>query len=279
MVIKEALQYGLENLKDNLYTDPINESRTILSFLLNKDVSFTYIYPEYQLEDSIKGRFIEIIDMRKSKYPLQYIFNKADFYGREFYVDERCLIPRWDTENLIEVVKDLSKNLENPEILEIGPGSGAISITLALEIPNSNVLGGDISTDALEVCEINKDKYDVDNLEFIHSNLFENINSKYDIIVSNPPYITSEDMKTLQDEVKKEPKLALDGGKDGLDFYKKITEESKLYLKNKGFLVFEIGHNQYEDIKNILEYNNFENINYKCDLQGYKRVIWTNKGE
>lgn len=279
MVIKEALQYGLENLKDNLYTDPINESRTILSFLLNKDISFTYIYPEYQLEDSVKSRFIEIIDKRKSKFPLQYIFNKADFYGREFYVDERCLIPRWDTENLIEVVKDLSKNLENPEILEIGPGSGAISITLALEIPNSNVLGGDISTDALEVCEINKDKYNVENLEFIHSNLFENINSKYDIIVSNPPYITSEDMKTLQDEVKKEPKLALDGGKDGLDFYKKITEESKLYLKDKGFLVFEIGHNQYEDIKIILEDNNFENINYKCDLQGFKRVIWANKGE
>lgn len=279
MVIREALEYGSKNLENNLYTNPLNESRQILSFLLEKDISFLYIYPDFQLNKEVEEKFVKIINKRRENYPLEYILNSADFYKRDFYVDERCLIPRWDTENLIEAVKEKSKNISNPKILEIGPGSGAISITLALELKNAFITGADISKDALKVCNINLDKYQIDNVEFIYSNLFENIKDKYDIIISNPPYIKSEDMNFLQEEVKKEPVLALDGGVDGLDFYKTISEESRDYLKKDGFLIFEIGHDQYDKVKEILINNKYIDINYKKDIQGFKRVIFGKKGE
>lgn len=279
MVIREALEYGSKNLENNLYTNPLNESRQILSFLLEKDISFLYIYPDFQLNKEVEEKFVKIINKRRENYPLEYILNSADFYKRDFYVDERCLIPRWDTENLIETVKEKSENISNPKILEIGPGSGAISITLALELKNAFITGADISKDALKVCNINLDKYQIDNVEFIYSNLFENIKNKYDIIISNPPYIKSEDMNFLQEEVKKEPVLALDGGVDGLDFYKTISEESRDYLKKDGFLIFEIGHDQYDKVKEILINNKYIDINYKKDIQGFKRVIFGKKGE
>lgn len=279
MVIREALEYGSKNLANNLYTNPLNESRQILSFLLEKDISFLYIYPDFQLNKEVEEKFVKIINKRRENYPLEYILNSADFYKRDFYVDERCLIPRWDTENLIEAVKEKSKNISNPKILEIGPGSGAISITLALELKNAFITGADISKDALKVCNINLNKYQIDDVEFIYSNLFENIKNKYDIIISNPPYIKSEDMNFLQEEVKKEPVLALDGGVDGLDFYKTISEESRDYLKKDGFLIFEIGHDQYDKVKEILINNKYIDINYKKDIQGFKRVIFGKKGE
>ena len=279
MVIREALEYGSKNLENNLYTNPLNESRQILSFLLEKDISFLYIYPDFQLNKEVEEKFVKIINKRRENYPLEYILNSADFYKRDFYVDERCLIPRWDTENLIEAVKEKSKNISNPKILEIGPGSGAISITLALELKNAFITGADISKDALKVCNINLNKYQIDNVEFIYSNLFENIKNKYDIIISNPPYIKSEEMNSLQEEVKKEPVLALDGGEDGLDFYKTISEESRDYLKKDGFLIFEIGHDQYDKVKEILINNKYIDINYKKDIQGFKRVIFGKKGE
>lgn len=279
MVIREALEYGSKNLENNLYTNPLNESRQILSFLLEKDISFLYIYPDFQLNKEVEEKFVKIINKRRENYPLEYILNSADFYKRDFYVDERCLIPRWDTENLIEAVKEKYKNISNPKILEIGPGSGAISITLALELKNAFITGADISKDALKVCNINLNKYQIDNVEFIYSNLFENIKDKYDIIISNPPYIKSEEMNSLQEEVKKEPVLALDGGVDGLDFYKTISEESRDYLKKDGFLIFEIGHDQYDKVKEILINNKYIDINYKKDIQGFKRVIFGKKGE
>lgn len=279
MVIREALEYGSKNLENNLYTNPLNESRQILSFLLEKDISFLYIYPDFQLNKEVEEKFVKIINKRRENYPLEYILNSADFYKRDFYVDERCLIPRWDTENLIEAVKEKSKNISNPKILEIGPGSGAISITLALELKNAFITGADISKDALKVCNINLNKYQIDDVEFIYSNLFENIKNKYDIIISNPPYIKSEEMNSLQEEVKKEPVLALDGGVDGLDFYKTISEESRDYLKKDGFLIFEIGHDQYDKVKEILINNKYIDINYKKDIQGFKRVIFGKKGE
>lgn len=279
MVISEAIKYGVEGLSNSKYTDPINESRKILSFLLEKDISFIHIYPNYELGKEMSLRFKNIIDKRKLGIPLEYILNTKNFYGRDFYIDERALIPRWDTEILIEAIKDLSKSKEKIEILEIGAGSGAISITLGLEIEAANVTGIDISEEALEVCNINKEKYKVDNVVFFKSDLFERVKSKYDIIVSNPPYIPKGDLDNLQIEVKKEPKLALDGGLDGLDFYRKIARYSLNFLKNNGLLVFEIGYDQYESVFNILRENNFEDINYKLDLQKYKRVIYGRKEE
>lgn len=279
MVIKEALEYGYNNLSNCLYTEPLNESRKLLSFLLNKDLSYIYINQDFKLDVEVEKKFKSIIQKRKAGYPLEYIINSKYFYGREFYVDQGALIPRWDTENLIEAVKEYSNTKDNLRILEIGAGSGAISITMALEIPKAIVDGADISSEALEVCMINLEKYKLKNLSFYQSNLFENVKGKYDIIVSNPPYINRKDLVGLQIEVQKEPILALDGGEDGLDFYRKISKEAGQYLNSNGLLFFEIGYNQYEEVKKLLEENAFSNIEYKRDLQGYIRVIWGVKEE
>lgn len=277
MVIREALEYGKIHLSNNLYTNPLDESRKILSFLLKQDLSFVYINPDHPLDEGVRKRFLEIINKRSIGLPLEYIINEKNFYGRDFYVDERVLIPRWDTENLVSQVIELSLGREEIEILEIGVGSGAVSLTLGIELKEAKITGVDISYKALEVCKINKEKLGVKNVTFIYSDLFSNVEGKYDIIVSNPPYIKTRNMKELQKEVTYEPCLALDGGADGLDFYKSIAEKSKEYLYSEGILIFEIGHNQRKDLVDILEKNNYTNINWKKDLQGLDRVIWGHK--
>lgn len=274
MVIKEAIEFGRDNLKESLYTDPIKESRFILSFLLNKDLSFILINPDYELDEKTAEDFTNIILQRQAGQPLAYLIKTANFYGRDFFVDPRALIPRWDTENLVEQVIDLAMTIESPRILEIGAGSGAISITMGIEIPKAKVSGVDISPAALEVCNINLERYKDAKVEFFKSNLYENISGQYDIIVSNPPYIKRADLESLQSEVKKEPLNALDGGEDGLDFFRDIIKSAKDHLKESGYLVFELGAGQYEDVKKILLANNFTNIGYKKDLQGIIRVIW-----
>lgn len=274
MVIKEAIEFGRDKLKESLYTDPIKESRFILSFLLNKDLSFILINPDYELDEKTAEDFTNIILQRQAGQPLAYLIKTANFYGRDFFVDPRALIPRWDTENLVEQVIDLAMTIESPRILEIGAGSGAISITMGIEIPMAKVSGVDISPAALEVCNINLERYKDAKVEFFKSNLYENISGQYDIIVSNPPYIKRADLESLQSEVKKEPLNALDGGEDGLDFFRDIIKSAKDHLKESGYLVFELGAGQYEDVKKILLANNFTNIGYKKDLQGIIRVIW-----
>ena len=274
MVIKEALIYGEKNLSNNLYTDPKNESRKILSFLLNEDLSFVYVYPEFKLDENIRDRYIQIIEKRKNGLPLEYIIQEKNFYGRDFFVDERALIPRWDTENLISQVVHIAKSISRPKILEIGAGSGAISLTLGIEIEDSSILGVDISKKALEVCEINKKIHQIENVSFGYSDLFSNVEGKYDIIVSNPPYLKTKDLMDLQVEVTHEPSGALDGGEDGLYYYRQITKESINYINPNGFLAFEIGYDQGDAVKEILEENNFEKIEIKKDLQGLDRVIW-----
>ncbi len=273
MVIKELLEYGVEELSKNQYTVPLNESRRILSFLLDKTYSQISVAEEDVVDEEVQTKFKNIINRRKKGEPLQYIINSANFYGYDYYVDERVLIPRFDTENLAYEVIRISTGLNNPAILEIGPGSGAISATIAMENPESSVTGADISNEALAVCEINKEKYKISNLQFINSDVFENIGGKYDIIFSNPPYIKTEDMNNLQIEVKQEPTLALDGGKDGLYFYRKIVAESRKYLKPNGYLLFEIGYDQGQDVKNLLLDHGFNKIEIIKDLQGHDRVV------
>ncbi|MDO5650370.1 MAG: peptide chain release factor N(5)-glutamine methyltransferase, partial [Gallicola sp.] len=182
-------------------------------------------------------------------------------------------IPRFDTENLVHEVIGISKSMDSPQILELGSGSGAIACTLAMEVKKSDVIGADISDDALKVCNINKERYKINNLNFIKSDLFKNVEGIYDIIFSNPPYIKSDEMSVLQREVKWEPELALDGGVDGLDFYKKIIKESPNHLKYGGYLFFEIGYDQGLSVKQLLLDGGFNKIEIIKDLQGFDRVI------
>ena len=221
--------------------------------------------------------------VRRGKYrePLQYIVKEWEFYGYPIKVDERVLIPRQDTEILVEQCIYLMKEKEKPKILDIGTGSGAISIALAKELPESEVLGLDVSDDALKMAVINRELNNVSNLKFLKSDVFQHVREKnYDLIVSNPPYIPVEEYNELMPEVKEyEPRMALTDGGDGYYFYKKISEESVNYLKNGGYLAFEVGYNQGETVSQLMEKNGFQIIGRAADYGGIERVIIGRKEE
>lgn len=247
MEIKKALIEGRKYLKDLEYTDPIYETRRILSFLLNKDLSYLVAHDNELLDSTVEERYFEILDKRKNGMPIQYILGEEDFYGRSFKVLKDVLIPRQDTEISVETLLKIIKNNKINNMLEIGCGTGIVSISVDLET-KVDVTAVDISQKAIENTKINKEKIG-STITVLKSDLFSNIKNKFDIIYSNPPYIKSDEIEKLQVEVRKhEPRLALDGGEDGLHFYRKIIEKAPEYLNNRGYLVFEIGHDEAKDI-------------------------------
>ncbi|MBS5945819.1 MAG: peptide chain release factor N(5)-glutamine methyltransferase [Peptoniphilus harei] len=272
MKIKEALIEGRDFLKNLEYTDPIYETRKILAEILNKDLSYLVSHDNEKLEEAIKNKYFDILKKRKEGIPLQYILGREDFYGRTFTVLEGVLIPRQDTEISVEVILKILKENNINKMLEIGCGTGIVSITVDLESKRKmDITALDISSYAINNTTINK-KSLKSNIKILESDLFEKVSGKFDLIYSNPPYIKSSEIENLQLEVKDhEPRLALDGGIDGLYFYREIIKEAPNYLNNNGFLVFEIGYDEAEDISLIME-KNFDTKIYK-DLNNLDRVI------
>lgn len=272
MKIKEALIEGRGFLKNLEYTDPIYETRKILGEILERDLSYLVSHDNEELPASVEKKYFDILKKRQEGLPLQYILGREDFYGRTFTVLEGVLIPRQDTEISVEVIlKILIENNIN-KMLEIGCGTGIVSITVDLESKRQmDVTAIDISPYAIKNTTINKKKLK-SNIKIFKSDLFDKVSGKFDLIYSNPPYIKSSEIENLQLEVKDhEPRLALDGGIDGLYFYREIIKEAPNYLNNNGFLVFEIGYDEAEDISLIME-KNFNTKIYK-DLNNLDRVI------
>lgn len=270
MEIKEALIEGRKYLKDLEYTDPIYETRRILSFLLNKDLSYLVAHDSELLDSTLEERYFEILDKRKNGMPIQYILGEEDFYGRSFKVFEGVLIPRQDTEISVETLLKIIKNNKINNILEIGCGTGIVSISVDLET-KIDVTAVDISKRAIENSIINKEKLG-SRIKLMKSDLFSNIKESFDLIYSNPPYIKSNEIEKLQVEVRKhEPRLALDGGEDGLYFYRKIIEKAPEYLNDRGYLVFEIGHDEAKDICALME-DKFD-VEVIKDLNKLDRVV------
>ena len=222
-------------------------------------------------------KYFQYINKLKNGIPLQYITNNQEFMKLNFFVDENVLIPRADTEILVEEVISLANDDKN-KILDVCTGSGAIAVSLAKYIKNSNVMAIDISKEALKIAEKNAFNNNV-NIKFIESDLFNNLEENdFDIIVSNPPYIRENVINELSIEVKHEPKIALDGGKDGLDFYRKLSSESYKYLKEDGYLCLEIGYDQKNEVIEILKNEKkYKNIYSKKDLFGNDRIIIAQK--
>jgi len=199
-----------------------------------------------------------------------------------FLVNDKVLIPRPDTEVLVEEVIKLSKKFAKPKILDLCTGSGAIAVSLAKYVNSAEIYASDISKEALDVAKINAKKNEVENkITFIESDLFMQIpKNKFDIIVSNPPYIRKDVIEDLDEEVKKEPIIALDGGTDGLDFYRKIAKDAYDYLKYNSYLCFEIGYDQKIDVIEILENEKkYTNIYSKKDLYENDRIIIAKVGD
>lgn len=246
------------------------EAEWVVTLALSKDRISEVL--NLELNDADINRIDNVLLQRISGKPLAYIIGNAEFYGRNFVVDENVLIPRPETELLVDkLVQDINKSKAKLNVLDLCTGSGAIGITIALET-NTNVLCSDISEGAIKVAERNNNNLNA-NIKLIQSDLFAEIFEKFDIIVSNPPYIKSEDVLSLDKEVRDfEPHLALDGGDSGLDFYKKIISEAPNYLKPNGKLYFEIGIGQSEDVKELMK-NDFENIEVIKDYNKIDRVI------
>lgn len=234
----------------------------------------------YSNQEVFKGKqkiFNKALKKRMAGEPLSYIFNSACFYGYDFYVNKHTLIPRPETEELVnEALKHIS---EDSTVLDIGTGSGAIAVTIQKE-SNAKVTAVDISNKALKVAKKNAKKNDV-KVEFIHSNIFSKLKERmFDVIISNPPYITNEAYLGLDKTVKDfEPKLALVGGDDGLDFYKEIVKNAHKYLKNNGKIFFEIGYDQGEAVKTLLTESGYKNVTLKKDLYKNDRIVYAEKGE
>ena len=261
----------------------IREAILILCKLLNVDKSYIFTYGERKVSDSIGKEFLHLTSKRKAGYPIQYILGEKEFMGIGFFVEDGVLIPREDTETLVNyVIKYVEDKYQKKrvEILDLGFGSGAISISLAYYLKNAQLYGVDISSDAYRIANINKERLALENVSFLKGDLFKGLDENeipqvFDIIVSNPPYIESDIIDTLDREVRDfEPRLALDGGHDGLLFYREITSMSKNYLKKDGLLICEIGYNQGSVVKNMFESRGYRDINVLKDLSGNDRVVF-----
>lgn len=276
MTIKQAITKGMIMLKSNNVESPKLKARLLLQYVLDKPRQYIIVYDNKEIDKQQQWQYFVNIEKLTKGIPLQHITHRQEFMKMDFFVDENVLIPRPDTEILVEEVIKIAQKYNSPRILDLCTGSGAIAISLKKFVPNADITAVDISEKALEIAQKNAEKLEA-KINFVKSNLFDKLdNKKFDIIVSNPPYIRKDEIKKLSEEVQKEPKIALDGGEDGLDFYRIIVEQAINYLKTGSFLCFEIGYNQKNDVIKIIEdEQNYKNTYCKKDLYGNDRIIIT----
>ncbi|MFP3011980.1 MAG: bifunctional peptide chain release factor N(5)-glutamine methyltransferase PrmC/tRNA (guanosine(46)-N7)-methyltransferase TrmB [Rickettsia sp.] len=298
--IKQVLSKATDKLNKIGINSPQLEARILLRYVINKPIEYLLINLDEQLNEAEIEAFEKLLERRLKHEPIAYITGVKEFYSREFIVNKHVLIPRNDTEVLVDVVSQCHSRVgRNPKkkrldsrfrgddiretcndklfsILELGTGSGCIAISLLCELPNANVIATDISLDAIEVARNNALKYHVtDRIQVIHSNWFENIeDQKFDFIVSNPPYIShSEKSEMAIETINYEPSIALFAEEDGLQAYRLIAENTKKFLKPNGKLALEIGFKQEEAITQIFLDCGYNIANVYKDLQGHSRVI------
>ena len=253
----------------------------ILSHVTGFDRAYILAYPETKVDYATYDEFRILIDKRKKYMPVSYITGHKEFMGLDFLVNESTLIPRPDTETLVEsaaqFLRKQGSDGETLKLLDLCSGSGAIGLSLLSMFPNSSLVLSDISEDAMAVARSNADKFGLnDQTEFVVADLFDGINSalNFDLIISNPPYIKSQDIRTLPKDVREfEPKKALDGGRSGLDFYERIADKARQYINDRGSLFFEIGADQGSAVTDILKKYNWQDPEIINDLAGRSRVI------
>jgi release factor glutamine methyltransferase len=271
MTYKEAYEFGVSELEDVNIEDAKIDSRFLLEEICDTNRNDLYVHPDRILSEDERQKYLSWIKIRKNHIPLQHILGKQEFMGLEFRVNEHVLIPRQDTELLVEeALKHIHGGMR---ILDICTGSGCILISLLHYTNSCQGIGVDISEEALEVANDNAKRLN-STATFIESDLFDKVEGKFDVIVSNPPYIRSDVVDTLMPEVlEHEPRLALDGREDGLYFYRKIIKEAKTYAHAETYLLFEIGYDQGEAVSKLLEEEGYIEIQVLKDYAGLDRVV------
>lgn len=278
LTILNAIELSSDYLVKKGVEDSRINAEILLSHILKCKRMDLYLKFDQPLKDEEVNEYRELIKRRGLREPLQYIVGKVNFYGLEFIVDKNVLIPRPETELLVEEIILKSDKNSALRILDIGTGSGNIAITLSKNLPNAIIDSIDISPLAINIAEQNaflnklNGKLTFQNTDVLKYKVEDH--QKYDVIVSNPPYISKNDYKNLETELlEHEPKIALTDDGDGLSFYEKITSRSKNWLKSRGKLYFEIGINQADEVKNIMLKNEFENIVIQKDYAQIERII------
>lgn len=284
MTYSELFEYSVNKLNNAGISEAESDVRLLFFYLLDADRSFMFMHGRDEVAEDRSKKILDALELREKRIPLQHITGKQNFMGIEFNVSKDVLIPRFDTETLVEEAMLVCN--DGDKVLDVCTGSGCILISLMKYKNNIHGVGCDISEEALEIARKNADLLCDDEMgllgatdlckpEFIKSDLFSNITENdFDLIVSNPPYIRSEVIPTLMPEVKEhDPMLALDGGEDGLVFYRRIASDAKGYLKKGGHLMVEIGHDQGIDVSGLFSDNGYKDVKVIKDLSGNDRVV------
>ncbi len=281
----EVLQIGINRLKEARISDAKRDAEELMLYLMHEERKFLFLHYRDDTDEDHADAFFEMVDRRAAGEPLQYIVGSQEFMGLPFEVNESVLIPRQDTESLVELALEKAKEKKRSlSVLDMCCGSGAIAVSVAHFLPKAKVTACDISADALEVAKRNAEKNGVaGRIEFLQSDLFSvqkkkktvPIKETFDMILSNPPYIPTAVIGTLQREIcEHEPLGALDGGEDGLDFYRRIVKDARANLKKDGLLMMEIGSDQAEAVTALLEAEDaYEEIEVHRDLAGLDRIV------
>lgn len=276
MQIKELVDRSLKKLSNAEVEDFRNKFFILAEKKLNLSKEVILSHGDNEIDVDKYEMLEPYLDKIIEGIPVQYLVNEQEFYGLKFFVNENVLIPQPDTEIIVEEALNIIS--DGDRVLDLCTGSGVIGVTIANK-KNANVVASDISKKALEVAKINADNLGDSKVTLVESDLFENIEGKFNVIVSNPPYIKKDVIRTLSKEVQNEPIIALDGGIDGLDFYKKIVEEALNYLEDGGYLLLEIGYDQKEEVLNLVINKNYKDIRVRKDLSNNDRVVIMQKGE
>jgi len=274
MELKRLYLKGRENFEKSGFECPGLETRAILSKSLGVDSLKLYTYPESRVSVESKKAFEKLLRRRIKGEPLAYVTGRREFYSRSFIVTPDVLIPRPETETLTELAIKTARRMKKPRILDLGTGSGCIAVTVFVEVGNCEVFASDISAAALEIAEKNALANNA-RIRCINSNLLGCFaESSFDIIISNPPYVSKTEYSELSEEIKfHEPSTALLGGKDGLEYMRKIAAEAGRILHKGGFLLLETGVGQAQNVKEIVCENGFSDVHFETDYNGVKRVV------
>lgn len=274
MTYKEAIEFGKEQLTSAEILDAQLDARLLLEFVTKVDRTTLFVHSDQSLLEEEEKSYRKLIEDRASHIPLQQLTKVQNFMGFDFFVNEHVLIPRQDTENLVE--EAMQQLHDGMEVLDLCTGSGCILISLLKYSNDCKGVGVDLSTKALEVARVNVERFQLeDSVTLLESDLYDKVEGKFDLIISNPPYIPTEVVKTLMPEVlEHEPWMALDGMEDGLHFYREIIKNAPDYLYRGGKLFFEIGYDQGQSVKQLMEARGFTEVVVKQDYAGLDRVVY-----
>lgn len=275
MTYQEANQKGRTILTEHQIEDAAVDAWLLMEFVTGMSRTRFFVDGMSQMKSEEEERYFQLIEKRAGRIPLQHLTGVQEFMGFEFMVNEHVLVPRQDTELLVlEAEKQLrSSSGENLEVLDMCTGSGCIAISLKARNPQIQCIAADISEKALEMAKKNAEKMQSE-IVFVHTDMFSNITGTFDMIVSNPPYIPTKVIESLEEEVRLyDPFSALDGKEDGLYFYRILAKESPRFLKDGGWIYMEIGHDQSASVEALLKEAGFEEIRTEKDLAGLDRVV------